>query len=233
MSENADLTWGDELVHNLMHTAQQQVGTPVVCIPAHIAAYDPRTNMVTCLIPHYYSVEAGENIVTGYIPLATIAAGPGIGMQYAPFGGSTQQNPTAGEQVWLLMINSEINLYICAVMTWNNVKAPPNPGINAGELCYIDHFGNQVYLQSGGTLLVSGGSTVNVNAPTINATGETVNVTADNIYLGSQGETLQTLVTQAFQALFNEHTHPAPNGETGVPNQQMTSEQLTTVVKAG
>lgn len=37
------------------------------------------------------------------------------------------------------------------------------------------------------------------------------------------------LVTSAFQALFNEHTHPANNQP---PTQQITSAQLTTVLKA-
>jgi len=60
-----------------------------------------------------------------------------------------------------------------------------------------------------------------------------VQVNAPAIDLGASQEALLPLVTQAFQGLFNGHTHPAPNGTTGVPNQQMTDAELTSVVQGG
>ena len=54
-----------------------------------------------------------------------------------------------------------------------------------------------------------------------------------NIIMMAPGETLHQLVTQVFQALFNEHTHPTPDGESGPPTQQMTSAHLTGATRAG
>jgi phage gp45-like len=47
------------------------------------------------------------------------------------------------------------------------------------------------------------------------------------------GEVLHRLMTEIAMAVYNAHTHPAPNGTTGVPNQQMTTADLTTAFRAG
>ncbi len=235
------LTDQDELIHNIMHAAQQQSGTPFYTVAAHVASYDPRTNMVRCLIPSIIDPLTNEMRLTGWLQLYTPMMGNGWGMQYAPFGGATQENLQAGEQVHLIVVDHEDASYECMAYTWNAQQVVPNPNIKPGELYISDPYGNVVYLQSGGTVLVSGGTNVVVSGAQnvqvygndVNVTAQDVNVTADNINLGSQGETLQYLVTQAMQTLFNEHTHPAPNGTTGVPNQQMSNDQLTSVVKAG
>jgi hypothetical protein len=48
----------------------------------------------------------------------------------------------------------------------------------------------------------------------------------------SNGGTLQQLLNATAYAVFNGHTHAAPNGATGAPNQQMTETSLTQVLKA-
>lgn len=53
-------------------------------------------------------------------------------------------------------------------------------------------------------------------------------VNGTNVTIQGSGTAL-ALVTQAFEALFNGHTHPS-NG--APPTQQMTSAQLTTILKA-
>ena len=73
--------------------------------------------------------------------------------------------------------------------------------------------------QSGAYLKLTNDGKVSINA-------------AAEIDIGALGSALHQLVTDAFMALYNGHTHPAGNGNTGAPNQQMTSSHLTGVLKA-
>ena len=228
------LTDQDELVHNIMHAAQQQSGRPFYTIPAHIASYDPRTHYVRCLIPSIINPTTNEMRLTGWLPFFTPMMGPGWGFQYAPFGGATQENYQAGEQVHLIVVDHEDGSYECMAYTWNAVQRVPNPNIKPGELFISDPKGNTIYWQNDGTLLVSGGVNVVVNAPqNVQVNANNASITANTIELGALGETLQEIVTAEMVGLFNGHTHPIPNGDTGTPNQQMGQDQLTSVVKAG
>lgn len=57
------------------------------------------------------------------------------------------------------------------------------------------------------------------------------NVTAPIINLAAAGQALQKFITEAFQALFNGHTHAS--GGAGAPVQQITNAHMTTTVKGG
>ncbi len=61
------------------------------------------------------------------------------------------------------------------------------------------------------------------------------NITAPTVNIGSNGQTLQKLVTAAFEALFNAHVHTssAPGVATTAPLTPMTSAQLTTTINGG
>lgn len=73
---------------------------------------------------------------------------------------------------------------------------------------------------------------VNPTSHAINlTTNAAVNVTAPVINLAAAGQTLLKFVTEAFQALFNSHTHAS--GGAGVPNQPITNSHMTTTVKGG
>jgi hypothetical protein len=72
---------------------------------------------------------------------------------------------------------------------------------------------------------------ITTTAP-INVTSTaSANVTAPVINLAAAGQTLQKFITEAFQALFNSHTHASAGA--GVPNQPITSAHMTTTVKGG
>jgi hypothetical protein len=68
-------------------------------------------------------------------------------------------------------------------------------------------------------------SGITVNSP------NAVTINAPNVKIGATGETLQALVTAAFETLYNGHTHAS--GGTGIPNVPMTSDQLTTTLTGG
>jgi hypothetical protein len=73
---------------------------------------------------------------------------------------------------------------------------------------------------------------VNPTSHAINiTTTASVNLTAPVINLAATGQALLKFVTEAFQALFNSHTHAS--GGAGAPNQQLTNSHMTTTVKGG
>lgn len=72
---------------------------------------------------------------------------------------------------------------------------------------------------------------ITTTAPVNVTSSASANVTAPIINLGAAGQSLLKFVTQAFQALFNGHTHLS--GGAGVPAQQMDNGHMTTTVKGG
>jgi hypothetical protein len=58
-----------------------------------------------------------------------------------------------------------------------------------------------------------------------------VNITAPAVNIGASSETLLALVTQAFESLYNSHTHSG--GGSGTPVTPMTSSHLTSAIKGG
>lgn len=75
---------------------------------------------------------------------------------------------------------------------------------------------------------------VRVEAPVVSVVATTsASVTAPTITLGAEAQTLGAFVTEAFQDLFNAHTHPAGSPNTGTPNQPLTEAHMTATVKGG
>lgn len=82
---------------------------------------------------------------------------------------------------------------------------------------------------AGSTVTLDGAGNVTVTASgTISFTAATIKLVASAI-LGGAGGTFHKLVTDAFVAFFNAHTHPANNAP---PSQTMTSAQLTATMEA-
>ena len=77
---------------------------------------------------------------------------------------------------------------------------------------------------------VSGNATIQAENVAVTAS-QAATVSAPSIGLGATGQSLLSLVTSAFMSLFNGHTHASSGA--GVPNQQMSSAQLTSTVKGG
>lgn len=91
----------------------------------------------------------------------------------------------------------------------------------------------QLRNQSGDTYVEIQGTSVNVFANTVNINAETsVIVKAPSIILQNLGSALKRLVMDNFLAIYNNHTHPAPGGTTGVPNQQASEAETTNIVQA-
>lgn len=80
------------------------------------------------------------------------------------------------------------------------------------------------------TINVSGNASINAQNVAVNASAS-ASVTAPSISLGASAQSLLSLVTSAFQSLFNSHTHASSGA--GIPNQQMGSSHLTSTIKGG
>ncbi len=195
----------DEFLHTLMHAAQLQAGIRLNVVPGHVASYDPIHHRITCVLPTYIYPQTGEMRVSGWVPLFSIGCGSGWGIQIVPYGGSTQENLGAGEQVWLLVVDMETAAYVAAGFTWNAVMGTPFPNAQGGDIGLKDGGGDSIFMD---------------------ASAKTISVTTPMTRIGPGGATLVSLVKETFQALFNEHTH----GGGPVPDQQMTSDHLTSSI---
>ncbi len=250
----------DEMTHAMLHAAAQQSGSPLTAIPAFVASYDPSQHAVRCIIAPWVNAGYSQSQMTGWVPLMTPWMGNGWGMQIAPFGGATQDNPAQGEQIMLLVVNASNGSYIAGGYLYSSRSSPPNTALGAGEAVLQHETGSKLYFQSDGSVLVNaaanltataagnitatagGNATVTANGgdATVTASGNvsataggTAEVTAPSIKLGASGQTLQELVTAAAVAVYNGHTHNYSGGTTSGPNQTLGSGDLTSTVTAG
>lgn len=88
----------------------------------------------------------------------------------------------------------------------------------------------QLRNRDGDTYVEIKDSQVNVYANTVNINAVTsVIIKAPSIILKNLGSALKRLVMDSFINIYNSHTHPAPGGTTGVPNQQSTSDTTSVI----
>jgi hypothetical protein len=151
--------------------------------------------------------DGGTPILTPWMPLLTLHVGNGFGVQWAPYGGATFENPTAGEQMLIHVIERTQGISLAAAPAYNQQMQPPFAQMNAGDFAVKAPSGDYVYLPANGQ--------VQVNSQTM-------------VSAGNLTEEVVKVVRQEFQVLFNTHTHPG----TGPPEQQMTNVHLTTIFKA-
>ena len=90
------------LADELMHTIKQLVAQALVdqrpFVYGHISSYDPNGHRVKCIIPSMTD-ENGVPLLSPWMPMGSLSAGAGYGVQVIYQGGATAQNPTGGEQV--------------------------------------------------------------------------------------------------------------------------------------
>jgi len=169
--------------------------------------------------------------LTGWLPVPSIWVGDGWGLD-APV--------SPGDQVEVKYFGAEVeNGYIAGRFYSDQVRPL---GAKSGEFFLRHESGAFVKLTNDGKLAVNSQVEIDVTAPTvvIQATGNVnvqaagqANVTAPSISLGASGQSLLSVITSAFQALFNGHTHNETGSVTGAPNQQMGASHMTSTVKAG
>ena len=199
----------DEFLHNMKMASAQQSNDYAPFVYGHIANYDPKTHRVRVVLPSVRN-EDDTPVLTGWMALGSPMAGAGWGIQIAPAGGASQNNPTAGELVAVMRFDRNLGVGVVASLLWNQVNTPPGTSLNPGEILIQSKGGASIKLDKSGNVAVQAGPDAGIS-------------------LGDVGGTVQQLVTAAMVAFFNAHTHPGNNQP---PTQTMGSAQLTTAVKA-
>ncbi len=183
----------DELVQVIMQAAQQQAGAQESFITAFISSYDPGKHRVRCIVPSWLNPGTSEYVQTGWVPLSTPWMGNGWGMQFAPFGGATQTNPTGGEQVKLCVYSFENGTYIADALLWSDKTAVALPTLQAGEGILKHVTGTYIRFKADGSLAIFTNDNLDLTATAdLNATvggALTATVTGDVSVTGQQNIT--------------------------------------------
>jgi hypothetical protein len=113
----------DQLVHMMRQAVSQPEATPFRY--GHIASYDPATHRVRCIIPSLTD-EDGVPTLSPWMPMGTLSAGNGYGVQVIYQGGATVDNPTAGEQVLIATFDRQRGVSAVPCMFFGGGISPPN-----------------------------------------------------------------------------------------------------------
>lgn len=236
---------GDQISHLIkQHVADALSGYEADHIYGHIASYDPALHRVRVVIPSRRD-DDGNPVLTPWMPLGTMGLGQNGGVQYHPFAGATQENPTAGEQCIVSVLDRQRGTVVASCLFFNGGDLPPSQSLptskpsQPGEYLIRHTSGSLIRLHANGDVEVNAAGKLIANSvgdATVHAQGQATvqsdqqaNITAPAINVGSSGEGLHKLVTDAFMVVFNGHVH----GNSGGPSPQMTTADLTSVLSAG
>jgi hypothetical protein len=125
------MTGPQELSHQIKHQSAQQDGGFAPFTFGHIATYDPKQG-VRLYIPSMRDEDDNPSL-SSWMPLSSMFAGNGWGVQVAPMGGATAQNPTAGELCVIGVLSPQRGLMAALCSIYNTVNLPPFPDLKAGE----------------------------------------------------------------------------------------------------
>ena len=139
----------DQLTHLIRHAASQG-GDVTPYRYGHIATYDPLLHRVRCVVPSMTDQD-GTPSLSGWMPLATMSAGDGYGVQVIPFGGATVDDPTAGEQVVIGVFDRQRGVAAVQAMFYH-ANAPP-PATNLPTAA--DGFGADATAATPGDVIIS------------------------------------------------------------------------------
>ncbi|MGI9777424.1 phage baseplate assembly protein V, partial [Pseudomonas aeruginosa] len=180
-------------------------------------SYNPNTHSVKVRLQP-------ENDETGWLSLAAAAVGNDWGVIFAP---------SIGDQVDVHFEEGNANSGFVCSRFFDDQDRPM--AVPSGEFWMVHKTGSFLKFTSDGKISVNGAAEIDVTTPVVNivATGA-ANVTAPQINLGASGADLLSVLTSAFAALFDGHTHKS-NGagnQTDAPTQKSNSSHMTSTVKA-
>lgn len=113
----------DQLGHMIRHVAQQG-GDSVPFRYGHISVYDPRLHRVRCIIPSMTDQD-GNPQLSSWMPIGTLSAGSGFGIQPHYEGGATVANPTGGEQVLIAVFDRQRGVSAVPAIFYHSNSLPP------------------------------------------------------------------------------------------------------------
>ena len=152
----------EEILHLIKQAVQQQVGDYRPFVYGHVASYDPARHRVKVIVPTLRD-ENDVPVLSPWMPLGTLGVGAGYGIQVAPKGGATFENPTAGEQVIIKMLDPDTGTAMCAHLQFNEVMAPPFTDLKGGEVGIKQPSGSFLRMHENGDIEIACGPSGNYN----------------------------------------------------------------------
>lgn len=126
----------DQLGHMLRHVAQRG-GEQTPFRYGHIATYDPALHRVRCIIPSMNDQD-GNPLLSPWMPLGTLSAGAGSGIQVFYEGGATVSDPTAGEQVLIATFDRQRGVSAVPAVFFHSNNLPPSTNLPSTSDGYSD-----------------------------------------------------------------------------------------------
>ncbi len=139
----------DQLTHMLRHVASQG-GDITPFRYGHIASYDPLQHRVRCIIPSMTDQD-GTPLLSPWMPMGTLNAGNGYGVQVVYQGGATVDNPTAGEQVLIAVFDRQRGVSAVPCMFYHGNAPPPATNLPTTR----DGFGSNAAAATPGDVIIS------------------------------------------------------------------------------
>lgn len=121
-----------ELFDGVMHLAQSQMQDVKTVKYGHISSYDPEKHAVKVIIPQDRTSD-DKPFETEFIPLGAISVGNGWGIQIAPKGGATPDEPEKGEQVAVHIFQRNMGVMKAATLAFGTEMLPPGNGDEGEE----------------------------------------------------------------------------------------------------
>jgi phage gp45-like len=180
----------NEFLHNVKFAAQQQTEDYAPFVYGHIASYDPLTHRVRLILPSIRN-EDGTPVLTSWMPLGSMG-GAGWGIQIAPMGGATQQNPTQGELCIVQRLDRTQGIQVCASMIWNQVNQPPFTTLQPGEIGLQSQSGSSLKMTNDKNVTVTSGAKLNMTVTgdiNITTQGKTTVTSTGDLGITTQGST--------------------------------------------
>lgn len=165
------------------------------------AAGRPRFAVVSSVDPARAAVRVmfqPENLLSGWLPLVSSWVGAGWGLCCPP---------TPGDQVLILPHEGDPENAVALGSIWNEGDTPPPAP--SGELWMVHATGSFLKLRTDGSIAAQATQFVFQG---------NLQVTGDIVASGNVQDSAGTL--EQLRSVYDSHTHNAPQGVTGVPNQQ-------------
>lgn len=235
----------DELVHAIRHVVAQAAPEHRPFVYGHIASYDPSRHRVRCILPSMQD-DQGLPLLSPWMPMGSLSAGAGYGIQIAYRGGATVENPTAGEQVLIGLFDQRQGVSAVPAMHFHDNALPPAtalpqdaPPVSPGDVFVSNPSKTMIRIHANGDFEIFGTAkligtfagdasiTTNGNA-TVTAQGKATVIAPLIEMTKAAGDALMALCTDAFRAVYNAHTHP----NSGPPSPQATAATVTSILKA-
>lgn len=237
----------DEFFHLLKQGAAQQSGGARSHIVGHISSYDPAKHRIRVIVPTY--TDDGINFVeSGWIKWPGMSVGPGYGVQFAPMGGATINEPMKGEGVLIQRLDNRLGNAAVVGLLFNDVDtAPGGTTLQPGEIIIKAQSGSVLkgtkngdwtfdLVGDSGKLVVNAKGDVDVTTlgdANVTASGQAT-IVAPSVKVGAAlADTLRGLCTTLFKAWADGHRHSGIQtgiGVSGPPNTTATEPGSTTTV---